>query len=142
MAVSTVAQIIAITEESSLIQELGLFEKAVEKRIEPIENLLSLDIKSANEFTLEQHMSKIDSYRQISVKIHALASCFLEHAKSPYFALAKGTGFERESKQKQLTAPFQGMVVRYEGLVKSIDSRVNMVKTLLRLQDEREKGMR
>lgn len=134
--VSKVQEIINITKEDELLKELASFENAVEKRIKPIEDLLGVDIRSAEEVTVQNHLTAVDAYRQIAVRIFALSACFLEHAKSPYFALVKGTEFERNSKQKQLIAPFAGLAARCEGLVKSIDSRVNLCKVLLRVSGE------
>jgi hypothetical protein len=134
--VSTVRDIIKLTKESDLIKEMEAFELAAAKRIAPVEELLDIDIRSGEEITIQNHMSKVDSYRQTSVRIFGLTACFLEHAKSPYFALDKGTEFQRNSKQKQLIAPFMGMFIRFEGLIKSIDSRVNLCKVLLRVSNE------
>jgi hypothetical protein len=130
--VSSVQEIIKLTKAEDLVKEMEVFETAANKRIEPIEELLRKDIRSGEEITVQNHMTKIDSYRQVAVRIFALAACFLEHAKSPYFALVNGTEFQRNSKQKQMIAPFTGMYERYDGLVKSIDSRVNLCKVLLR----------
>jgi hypothetical protein len=135
--ISTVQGIIALTTEADLLKEMAAFETAADKRIAPIEKLLAVDIRSTEETTVQNHMTAIDAHRQAAVRIYALAACFLEHAKSPYFGLAtKGTEFERSSKQKQIIAPFTGMSVRYEGLVRSIDSRVNLCKVLLRVSGD------
>ena len=128
MAVSSIAEIIAITSEQKLIEEMALFEKALDKRVEPIEKLLQINVRaqSDNEVSVEDHMTAIESKRQSAVRYHALAACFLEHAKSPYFRLKKGNGVsedDRRSKEKMLVAPFEGLSVRTEGLIKSIDSR-------------------
>jgi hypothetical protein len=147
LAVSTVAQIIEITDEVNLVAEMKIFDKAMEKRIEPIELLLAVDVRSQSqsEQSVEDHMSKIEAQRQAAVRLHSLSACFLEHAKSPYFRLKKGKDIsedDRRSKEKMLVAPFTGMTVRTEGLVKSIDSRVNLCKMLLKLFDERVNGKR
>lgn len=140
--VSTYAQIIAITKEEDLFKEMGALEAAADKRIAPAEKLLNIDVRGSQETTLENHMSQVDSHRQMVVRLHSLAACFLEHAKSSTFALVSGTEATKRAKEKQLTAAFEGMVVRYEGLIRSIDTRVNLCKALLRLVDEREKGQR
>lgn len=147
MAVSSIAEIIAITSEQKLIEEMALFEKALDKRVEPIEKLLQIDVRaqSDSEVSVENHMTAVESKRQSAVRYHALAACFLEHAKSPYFRLKKGNGVsedDRRSKEKMLVAPFEGLSVRTEGLIKSIDSRTNLCKVLLRLVDERVNGQR
>ncbi len=130
--ISSVIEIIKLTKAEDLTKEMEVFVAAADKRIEPIEKLLAKDIRSAEEITVTSHMTAVDAYRQVAVRIFALAACFLEHAKSPYFALVNGTEFQRNSKQKQMIAPFTGMYERYNGLVKSIDSRVNLCKVLLR----------
>lgn len=134
--VSKVADVIAITKEEDLKKEMTEFEAAAEKRIKPVEDLLSKDVRSAEEITVQNHMTAVDAYRQVAVRIFALAACFLEHSKSAYFTLAKGTEFERKAKQYALIAPFTGLTARYEGLIKSIDSRVNLCKVLLRVSGD------
>jgi hypothetical protein len=142
MAVSTWEQIISITKEEDLFKELGSFEQAAAKRVKLVEDLLILNVRKMNEENMEIHAAEVESYRQAAVRIHSLAACFLEHAKSTYFALSTGTEATKRAKEKMLTAAFEGMVVRYEGLVRSIDSRVNLCKALLRLNDERVRGVR
>src|ERR1039458_5112163 len=92
LAVSTISDIIKITSEKGLIEEMALFEKALAKRVEPIEKLLKVDIRSQsdNETSVENHMTAVECQRQAAVRCHALAACFLEHSKSSYFSLKKG----------------------------------------------------
>jgi hypothetical protein len=142
MPVSSIRDIIKITSEATLMEELAVFEKTLETRILPIENLLRVDVRaqSDNEQSVEDHMTAIESKRQDAVRYHALAACFLEHSKSSYFALKKApgvTGEDKRAKEKMLMAPFEGLSVRTDGLIRSIDSRVNLCKVLLRLMDER-----
>jgi len=137
--ISQIRQILAITKESSLFEEMEAFEKSIDDKFAEVEDLLEIDVRSAEEITLQNYMSKVESFRQTAVRAFALAACFLEHAKSPYFALGVGTEFERKSKQYQLIAPFTGLNIRLEGLVKSIDSKVNLCKVFLRVDNE---GMR
>jgi hypothetical protein len=126
--------------------EFQSFDRAFEKRVEGIEELLKKDVRSARDETdLECHMAEIDSHRQTVVRLHALATTFLEHSKSSWFLLKKTTGVsdtDRRAKEKTLSAPFSGLTQRTEGMIKSIDSRVNLCKSLLRLADERVKGLR
>jgi hypothetical protein len=141
--VSKVSEIIAITKEADLIKEMTAFENAIDKRLKSVEDLLDMDVNSSNEFAIEKHMSVVESYRQIAVRVHSLAACFLEHSKSPWFTLSKSkdiSEFDRHAKQKQMVAPFFGLEARSEGLIKSIDSRVNMCKVLLKLTDDRLAG--
>lgn len=147
MAVSTISDIIAITSEDKLLDEMRVFEQTLMKRIDPIEQLLRVDIRSQSnsEDSVEDHMTAVESRRQDAVRYHSLAACFLEHAKSPYFRLKKTKDIsedDRRSKEKMLVAPFEGLTVRTEGLIKSIDSRTNLCKVLLRLADERVNGQR
>jgi hypothetical protein len=147
VAVSTVSDIIAITTEEKLMEEMQAFSRALDKRIKPIEDLLSFDVRSnsENEDVTEKHMTAVECQRQAAVRCHSLSACFLEHAKSPYFRLKRGKDVsedDRRSKEKMLVAPFEGLAVRTEGLVKSIDSRVNLCKVLLRLVDERVNNKR
>ena len=147
MAVSTISDIIKITSEKGLIEEMATFEKALAKRVGPIEALLRIDIRaqSENEASVEDHMTAVESQRQGAVRCHALAACFLEHSKSSYFSLKKGkdiSELDRRQKEKMLVAPFEGLAVWTEGLIRSIDSRTNLCKVLLRLVDERVNNQR
>jgi hypothetical protein len=147
LAVSTISDIIKITSEKGLIDEMAIFEKALAKRVEPVEALLRIDIRaqSDNESSVEDHMTAVESQRQAAVRCHALAACFLEHSKSSYFSLKKGkdvSELDRRQKEKMLVAPFEGLSVWTEGLIRSIDSRTNLCKVLLRLVDERVNNQR
>jgi hypothetical protein len=147
MPCGTIKDICAITSEEVLMQELGIFEHTLNVRLKPIEELLEVDVRSRSndEIAVEDHMTAVESYRQRSVRYHSLAACFLQHAKSSHFLLKKTKDIsvnEQHAKEKQLIAPFEGLATLTEGAVKSIDSRVNLCKVLLRLSDERERGMR
>jgi len=134
--VSTVAEIIALTKEEDLVSEMKSFEISTDKRVAEVERLLAINVRSVEEITLQDHMVKVEAHRQTVVRIFALTTCFLEHAKSPCFQLEGGTEFQRHAKMKQLVAPFAGMNARFDGLVRSIDSRVNLCKVLLRVANE------
>jgi hypothetical protein len=147
LAVSSISDIIAITSETKLLEEMSIFEKNLEARLKPIEALLDVDIRSqsGSETSLEDHMTAVEAMRQKAVRYHSLAACFLEHAKSSWFRMKKINGVsedDRRAKEKMLVAPFEGLTVRTEGTIKSIDSRVNLLKVLLRLIDERVNNMR
>jgi hypothetical protein len=144
--VSTCWEVTQIHDETTLLAEFRAFDRAFEEKVIPIEELLKLDVRSAqDEIDLEMHGASVEAYRQRIVRLHALAITFLEHSKSTWFLLKKTTGIgeaDRRAKEKMLSAPFSGLTERTDGLVKSIDSRVNLCKALLKVADERAKGMR
>ena len=126
-------QILSITKEEDLRQQFCLFENAVDDQLGPLVELLKKDIRSKDVSDIQNHMSDVERYRERVVRFYALSVAFLDHCKSAHFLIPKNkstTDFDREAYQKNLTHAFKGMSTYLEGLITSIDSRVNMAKKL------------
>jgi hypothetical protein len=136
--VSRVRQILALTKEEDLVAELAKFEDAIYEAGAPLIRLLGQDVRSTDVISQLDHMTEVERWRERTSRWHSLAKCFVEHCKSDHFIVARTKGvteFERAAYQKRLTAGFVGLETWLEGLIYSIDSRVNLCKKLAGLED-------
>jgi len=143
--VSRVQQILRITKEEDLVCEMGKFEDAVYDAGAPLLVLLSQDVRSTDVVSLLDHMTEVERWRERVCRWHALAKCFLEHCKSDHFIVVRQKGvtdFERTAYQKKLTAGFAGLETWLEGVVDSVDSRVNLCKKLAGLDEAGSRSTR
>ena len=132
--VNKIQQILKITVETKLVSEMGLFEDSIDQVFDPLKGLLAEDVRARSVGLIEDHMTDVERYRERAVKALALATTFLYHCKSDHFIVPRAksvTEFDRASYQNHLRAPFEGMVTYLDGLVRTIDSRVNLCKKLL-----------
>jgi hypothetical protein len=138
MPVSRVQQILALTKESELMAEMAKFEDAIYEAGDPLLRLLRLDVRSNDVANLLDHMTSVERWRERTTRWFGLATCFVSHCKSDHFIVKREKGisdFDREAYQKRLLAGFLGLETWLEGLVKSVDSRVNLCKKLLGLEE-------
>lgn len=136
--ISKIRQILEITKEEDLKKEFGDFEDQVDLSFHSLRTNLAKDIRSTEVTSLLDHMTDVERYRERLVKALSLAEAFSSHCKSDAFTVPKGKGvtdFDRTAYQKRLTAGFIGMVVYLEGAIYSLDSRVNLCKKLLGIED-------
>lgn len=136
--VSTIRQILLLTKEEDLKTEMGKFEDAILSAGNDLFHLLSQDVRSTDVLSIIDHMTAVECWRERVCRWHALAKCFVEHCKSDHFILVKQTGVheaDRTAYQKRLTAGFVGVEAWLEGIIWSIDSRVNLCKKLLGLDE-------
>jgi len=138
--VSRVAQILAITSEQKLVLEMTKFEDSIYERVHPLRVLLSQDIHSVSVTSIQNHMTDVERWRETVLRWASLAKTFVTHCKSDHFILKREQGmkiteFDREGYQKKLLAGFVGLEYWLDGMVSNIDSRVNMAKVLLRLDE-------
>ena len=136
--VSRVTQILKILKEADLMTEMGKFEDAIYEAGDPLLKLLRLDVRSTDVISLLDHMTEVERWRERVGRWHALAETFVQHCKSDHFIVKREKGisdFDREAYQKRLLAGFLGLETWLEGLVKSVDSRVNLCKKLLGLEE-------
>jgi len=132
--INKIQQILKITDEHKLVEEFARFEDSIDDVFDPLKELLASDVRTTDVASLQDHMSEVDSYRVRVVKALALATAFLYHCKSDHFIVAKAKGtteFDRVAYQNKLRAPFEGIVVYLDGVIRCIDSRINQVKKLL-----------
>lgn len=137
--VSRVAHILDIKDRDRLLTEMKKFEDSVYERVYPLRVLLTKDIHTSGVASIQNHMSEVERWRETVLRFASLAKTFVSHCKGDHFikreAGMKLTLFEKEAYQKELLAPFIGLEYWLEGLVDSIDSRVNMCKVILRLDE-------
>lgn len=136
--ISTIRQILEITKEVDLTAQFGDFEDGINATLAPLQTQLSKDVRSVDVPILINHMTDVERWRERSVRFLALASAFESHCKSDVFLLPKGKGvtdFDRTAYQRKLTSGFTGLVIYLEGVIYCLDSRVNLCKKLLGLED-------
>jgi hypothetical protein len=138
--VSRVAQILAITTEQKLLIEMAKFEESVYERIHPLRVLLAQDLHSVDVPSIQNHMTDVERWRETVLRWASLAKTFVTHCKGSHFILQRTPGskmtiFEQEAYQKKLLAGFIGLEYWLDGMVANVDSRVNMAKVLLRLDE-------
>lgn len=139
--VSRVAQILRITTEKRLVSELVKFEESIYVQIRRLRELLALDLHSVEVTSIQNHMTEVERWREKVLRWSSLMKAFVAHCKSDHFILKRNqpgmkiTEFDRDAYQKKLLAGFLGLDYYLEGLVETIDSRVNMAKVLLRLDE-------
>ena len=136
--VSRVQHILAITKEEDMLRELGKFEDAIYEAGAPLINLLRLDIRSTDVVSILDHMTEVERWRERVCRWYALARCFVEHCKSDHFIVRRDKGvteFDRTAYQKRLSAGFIGIETWLDGLIESIDSRVNLAKKLVGIEE-------
>lgn len=120
------------------------FEGEITSRLQPLVDKLDQNILSTDVTSIETHMAFVESWRARLVKIHALASAFTDHAKDSTFLAAKTNGdsekpikiseIERDAHRRKLSGGFQALETYLEGLIYSIDSRVNLSKKVLGIE--------
>jgi hypothetical protein len=136
--ISTIRQILEITKEADLKQEFGEFEDSITENLHPLVTLLGKDVRTTEVSSILDHMTGVEKWREKVVRYLSLSSSFVNHCKSDHFIVTKTKGqteFDRTAYQKKLLAGYAGIEIYLEGLVSSLDSRVNICKKLLGLED-------
>jgi hypothetical protein len=139
MAVSSIAEILGFKTEVDFKAAITEFESTVELTFKPLTDRLRQQVLSSEVQQLELHMTFVESWRDRVAKALMYATAFEQHGKSNYFLLAGGkniTSTDREAYQKSITCAATALCVYFEQLLKSIDSRVNQCKILLRNEVE------
>ena len=138
--VSRVTQILQITTESRLLSELKKFEDSIYAQVRPLRVLLAKDLHSTEIASIQNHMTEVERWREKVLRWASLTKTFVSHCKSDHFVVKREAGMkitdhDRDAYQKRLVSGFLGLDFYLEGLVETIDSRVNMAKVLLRLDE-------
>lgn len=139
MPVNSVLDIIGIKNEIDFKAAMGEFEGTFYATFKPLTDRLAQQVLTSEVQQLELHMTYVESWRDRTAKALMFATAFEQHGKSQYFLLAGGkniTSTDREAYQKGITAMATSMCIYLEHLLKSIDSRVNQCKILLRNEVE------
>lgn len=120
------------------------FEDEITSKLKPLVDKLEQNILSVDVVSIETHMAFVESWRSRLVRIHSLASAFTDHAKDSTFLAAKTNGdtekpikiseIERDAHRRKLSGGFTALQVYLEGLIDSVDSRVNLSKKVLGIE--------
>jgi hypothetical protein len=132
--ISSIREILGINDEGKLLEMVRQFDADLERELEPLNAALDQNIRTTDFTSLANHMGFVESRRAKVVRYLSLATAFLEYSKSESFLRKKEKGMteaDRRAHEKQLSAGFQAQVTMLDGLVKCIDSRVNLCKKLL-----------
>lgn len=136
---TTIAQIHQLTTEDSYKEGWSKFEETIDLTLKPLTDKLKQQVLTAEVPQLEQHMTFVESWRDRVAKILMLANAFVNHGKSHRFLLPGGkniTATDREAYQRGIVGAIICIASYLEDLIKSIDSRVNLCKILLRSEQE------
>jgi hypothetical protein len=140
--VGSIREILGIHTPQALDQAFCQFEAELTEALEPIQRELDKNLMSGEIIDQMEHMCWIESWRDRTVRYLYLTTGFVEHAKSDQFTLPyeKGvTDAVRDAHKKSLAGPFVSMQGRLEGLIDSIDSRVNLCKKTLNIEGDGER---
>ena len=136
--VGSIREILKITTSEQLQAAFLQFETELWDRIKPLEAVLEKNIMSPDVPSTLQHMAYVESWRNRITRYLYLADGFVSYAKSSQFALPveKGTTEAvRDAWKKTLCGPFEAVQRRLENLIETIDSRVNMCKKKVGMED-------
>jgi hypothetical protein len=136
--VSSVREILKVTEEEDLLKLQMQFDQDLEERLEVLNNLLDKNIRT-DYADIDGHMTLVESWRARLVRYFSLATAFVEHSKSETFLKEKGKGVTDKSQEahlRHLSAGFKAHAVLLEGLITCVDSRVNLCKKLVGIEGD------
>lgn len=141
MAFNRLVDILGIRTEADFKAAFSEFEGTIVTTLKPLTDKLQQQVLSQEVQQLEMHMTFVESWRDRTAKALSLVSAFENHGKSHHFLLPSGkniTATDREAYMKSITSGCSALVVYFEQLLRSIDSRVNLCKKLL--FNEQESG--
>jgi hypothetical protein len=139
----SIREVFGINSVEALTAARDQYESEITAKIQPLVDKLEQNILSSDVVSIEQHMAYVESWRARLVRYHALASAFTDHAKDSTFLAAKGTGegdvkripeIERDAFRRKLAGGFAAIQLYLEGMIDSIDSRVNLCKKVLGIE--------
>jgi hypothetical protein len=134
MGVNSIVEILGIKTEQDFKTAVGDFEGTIEATFKPLTDKLRQQVLSSEVQQLELHMTFVESWRDRVAKALMFAAAFEQQGRSHWFLVPSGknvTTLDRESYQKSITAGAAALVIYFEQLLKSVDSRVNLCKKLL-----------
>lgn len=145
MPVNSAADILKIHTEADLNNAIQEFSDVIDNSLQPLNEALRKQLLTPAVQQLELHMTFVESWRDRVARTLMLATILLNHGKGHRFLLAGGknvTSTDREAYMKQLVCAAIGYVDYLAETLKSIDSRVNSCKILLRSEVESGKNSR
>lgn len=140
--IQSVKEIFNIQSIQDLKEALDQFEVELEFKHKPLIDMLDKNILSQDISSVEMHMTFVESWRARVVRYLAFSSAFVEHAKDSTFLPSttsvegkKITGAEIDAFRRKTAGGFVALQIYLEGIVDCIDSRVNICKKILGLED-------
>lgn len=140
----SIKEIFNINTVEALNAARDQFESELDAKLNPLIEKLQSNVLSTDVTSIETHMAFVESWRARCVRYHALASAFTDHAKDSTFLAAKTNGdadkpvkvseIERDAHRRKLAGGFAALQTYLEGLIDSIDSRVNLSKKVLGIE--------
>lgn len=135
----SIAEILGLKTEKDYNVALQGMEEEFNLIFKPLQDKLSQQVLTSEVQQLELHMTFVESWRDRVAKALMFATALENHGKSHHFLLAGGKGItatDREAYQKSITAGASALCVYLEHTIRSVDSRVNLCKILLRNEME------
>jgi hypothetical protein len=131
-----IAHIIAIHSPAQFLALFADFERQIEAKLVPLKSYLRKVIMTTEVTQLELHAAHVERWRSDCTRFLSLASAFVEHGKSSHFmdlkirqdGGRKMTDGARDAYKRSMTAGYAALVMRLDGLIDDIDSRVNLCK--------------
>ena len=136
--ISSVREILKITTVDSMKAAFDTYESELDQALTPLIEKLNQNVLSTDVTSIQTHMGFVESWRERLVKHLSLTTGFVEHAKSSVFLPAKDksiTELDREAARRTLTGGFAALQVRLDGLISCVDSRVNLCKKLMGIEE-------
>lgn len=140
----SIKEIFNITTVEALNAARDQFEGELTIKLKPLTEKLESNILSSDVPSIEQHMAFVEAWRSRLVRYHAMASAFTDHAKDSTFLgskvitsdekTVKVPEIERDAIRRKLSGGFSALQGYLEGLIDSVDSRVNLSKKVLGIE--------
>lgn len=152
--ISTIRDIFKVNTVADLEQGLAQFDTELNDKVEPLLEKLRQNILSTDVTSVQIHMAYVEAWRVRLVKYLSLASAFVEHAKDSTFLAEKHKDngdsekptrvpeIERDAYRRKMSGGFVALQVYLEGLIYSVDSRVNLCKKVLGIEVEGQGGQK
>ena len=142
-----IADIISVQSPAAYRAMFADFERQIEAKLTPLKAYLRKVIMTTEVQQLELHAAHVERWRSDCTRFLSLASAFVEHGKSSHFSELKQvqdggrklTDGARDAYRRTLTAGYVALVLRLDGLIDDIDSRVNLCK---KFTDDEKLGFR
>lgn len=136
--VGSIREILKIVTPEQLQAAFSQFEGELAERVKPLDAVLEKNIMSPDVPSTFQHMAFVEAWRNRVARYLYLVDGFVSYSKSSQFSLPveKGTTEAvRDAWKKTLCGPFEAVQRRLENLIESIDSRVNMCKKKVGMEE-------
>jgi len=140
----SIREIFNITSVEALNAARDQFEVELTSKLKPLVDALDKNILSSDVAAIETHMAYVESWRARLVRYHAFASAFTDHAKDSTFLTSKTNDdgekvvkvpeIERDAYRRKLSGGFAALQGYLEGMIDSVDSRVNLAKKVLGIE--------